>query len=55
MNDLFKFYTDSAILNKALEFPLNIFWTKMRILRKFFTPISSKNDVMLSNKTVCDI
>ena len=27
----------------------------MRILRKFFTPISSKNDVMLSNKTVCNM
>ena len=55
MNDLFKFYTYSAILNRELEFPLNIFWIKMRILRKFFTPISSKNDVMLSYKTVCNM
>ena len=55
MNDSFRFYTDSAILNRALEFPAKLFWTEMRILRTFLTPNSCKYDVTSSKYDVCDI
>ena len=30
MNDSFRFYTDFAILNRALEFPAKLFWSDTR-------------------------
>ena len=57
MNDSFRFYTDSAILNRALEFRVNRIWTETRKVFTcvFWTPISCKNDVTQSNKAVRDI
>ena len=53
-NDSFRFYTYFAILNRALKFPANFFWTETRILRTFLTPISCKYDVKLSKYDVRD-
>ena len=36
MNDYFRLYTDSAILNRALEFPAKLFWTETRIFTYAF-------------------
>ena len=55
MNDSFRFYTDFAILNRALEFPAKHFWTETRILRTFLTPISCKYGITPSTYDVRDI
>ena len=38
MNDSFRFYTDSAILNRALEFTVEFFRTETSIFTYVFDP-----------------
>ena len=45
MNESFRVYNDSAILNRVLEFPVTLFWTETRILGIFWISISGKNNV----------
>ena len=33
MNEFFRVYNDSAILNRALEFPVTVVWIQVRIQR----------------------
>ena len=48
MHESFSVYNASAILNRALEFPIILFRTKMRIFMYVLNVISCKNDVTLS-------
>ena len=52
MNDYFRFYADSAILNRALEFPVNHFRIETRIFAYVLMPNSCKHDVTPSNMAV---
>ena len=51
----FLIYAASAILNRALEFPVNLFVLKCVFLRKFSMPISSKKGygILTSGGSVC--
>ena len=42
MNEFFRVYNDSVILNRVLEFPITLAWTETGILRILSTPISCK-------------
>ena len=48
MDDSLRVYKDYAILNRELEFPINLVWTETGI----FTSISCKNNAPQSNVNI---
>ena len=50
MNDFFSFNTDSAILNRALEIPTNLFWTEKCSLDTFGRPLVVKTTLRRQTK-----